>query len=102
MAKTIKLKIAGFMGNNKTVDAIPVKETLSGFRFFTHVEDSGKVTVSEYRTGLHCCTEPDRELAIARLKIIYAKYGDKAFSEKIRKGYDEYPVLNKVQKTADA
>lgn len=96
--KSIVLKVAvGCMGESKEVVAIPIKETLSGFRFFTHEEvmgTDGKITVSEWRLGIHCCTDSNREKAIEKLKKIYADYGDKAFSEKIRASYGQYQALN--------
>lgn len=97
--KSLPLSIALNEGKSKIVSAIPVNETLSGFRFFTHIDQIGTshvVIASEWRTGIHCCSGPTRIEAIKKLKQIYTEYGDQAFVEKIRKAYNEYPALNAV------
>lgn len=97
--KSLPLSIALNEGKSKTVSAIPVSETLSGFRFFTHIDHTGTshvVIASEWRTGIHCCSAPTRVEVIKKLKEIYDEYGDHAFAERIRKAYGEYPALNAV------
>lgn len=95
--KAQPLKIDLNDGETKIVSGIPLDETISGFRFFTHIEQNGSgVSISEWRTGVHCCTSATRKTVIEKFKKIYADYGDKAFSDKVRKGHAEFPEINPI------